>query len=111
MSDDNLNDPHARVARNSWYLYYDRSPAWGGGDARAVVEVVHGHKGYDDEPVRTLRRTFIQAPEAAVETHEVSDAWEPTGWITFSDRLTQVLTDEEFEQLIADGTLIPLRTP
>ena len=66
---------------------------------------------FEPKPDRTLRHVFIQSEEAAVETHEVSDAWEPDGWIEFSDRFTQTMTDEEFEQLIADGTLIPLRTP
>jgi hypothetical protein len=111
VSDDNLNDPQARASRNEWYLYYDRSPAWGGGAVRAVIEVVTGHRGMY-EPQRTLRHMFINQAEAAVDPGDrLSDAWAPDGWIPLSDLIIDKLTDEEFDQLIANGTLIPLRTP
>jgi hypothetical protein len=74
-----------------------------------VIEVVTGHTA-PDEPERSLRRLFIDHQEASVEESDLSEAWAPYGWIPLSDRIGD-MTDEEFERLIADGTIIPLRVP
>jgi hypothetical protein len=100
------------VSRNGWYLYYDRRPGWAehGGTVRAVIEVVTGRMN-SDEPGYPLRGMFIEQGEAATEAGDLSEAWASDGWIPLSDLIIGGLTDEEFEQLIADGTIIPLRVP
>lgn len=112
MSDDVLG-PEERVNRNGWYLYYDRSPGWSGdgGTVRAVIEVWIGHENSDNPGCLAIREMFIQIGEAAAEVADVSEAWQSYGWVPLSDRICDGLTHEEFDQLIADGTIIPLRVP
>lgn len=108
MSDDVLS-PEERVSRNGWYLYYDRSPAYGG-KVRAVIEVWTGRMD-PENPGCLVRGMFIRVGEAAAEVADVSEAWQSYGWVPLSDRIMDGMTDEEFDQLIADGTIIPLRVP
>lgn len=108
MSDATLSDPRVRAAHNHWYLYYTRDSLAPPGEARAVIEEVCDEQ--DGEPRRAVRRVYLHA-------NYVRDAPRPP--ITaesachdrFDRRIERDISDEEFQELIDAGTIIPISPP
>jgi hypothetical protein len=112
VSDATLSNPQVRATQNKWYLYFSRAPYHGpDGHVRAVIEEVCDEiLNGDGGPKRTLRRVYLDA-------EEVRDTLPPEAWIGCAahDGLDQTIesemSDERFQELINDGTVIPISVP
>lgn len=112
MSDATLSDPHVRAAQNRWYLYFDGGPAHGpDGLVRAVIEEVGDEiLNGDDGPKRTLRRVFLNAMDVR-DNRQPSMIGESASYDGLDNRIETWTSDEEFQRLIAEGTVVPIPTP
>ncbi|MGE5700829.1 MAG: hypothetical protein ACM3VU_00270 [Arthrospira platensis] len=100
MSDATLNDPPTRATQNSWYLYFGKEPMHGpNGHVRAVIEVVSDETYSEGGPVHARRRAFIAGDEVRDVPQE--------HWIGLP-LYVEEMSDESFQKLIDDRTLIPI---
>jgi hypothetical protein len=96
-----LNDPQARASENIWYLYFSKDRMHGSdGNVRAVIEVVSGETySGDGGPAHARRRAFIAGNEVRDVPQE--------HWLGLPLDIEE-MSDESFQGLIDDRTLIPI---
>jgi hypothetical protein len=111
VSDTTLSDPQVRATQNDWYLYFSRDPAYGSdGRVRAVIEVVTDELiAGDGGPTRAWRNTYL-------DTVDLRDfpRPRPASELVAHDGLEHTIeemSNEEFQELISDGTIVPISVP
>jgi hypothetical protein len=107
-----LSDPQVRATQNKWYLYFTRETPYGpDGHVRAVIEEVCDEILDDDGgPKRTMRRVYLEASD-------VRDSPRPEAWVGCAShdaldmRIECEMSDDEFRELVDNGTIIPISVP
>ena len=112
MSEATWHDPHVRARENRWYIYFSRDPRYGQkGHVRAVIEEVWDEVlNGDGGPKRHARNVYVEGSDVATtRLPERNDE----DWATYDGLdwdIENGMDDDAFQRLIAEGTVVPIRS-
>jgi hypothetical protein len=110
MSEATLNDPRVRAAESRWYIYFDANPRYGPkGHVRAVIEEVCDEiLNGDGGPKRHYRNVYLEAHDVATTPAKQAGGMDMGAYDGLDWDIENEMDDSDFQQLINNGTVIPI---